>query len=367
MGLGVTDPDAMLEVAGTTHIQGAVTLDSTLAAGNTTLTGSLPLIIDRGTLASGGFVWQDYYINSAYRWRLSSNATAGSDQYEFDLRNASNASLFTVWQTGQVGLGTRDPAYYLDVRGTLRATGAATLDSDLDVLGDLDITGTSVLDGAVSIHTAAGINYGTGSNVDTDIITVDVTGTPRLYWDESYDSLVMTSSFALLKDLILSTGLTTAPVNVADCRIYRSNASGGAAPFNQFGNLVLQPRTTSAARGIYFMNFASTSSTVVAMSIDGNGDVDMVNDLDVGDALVVENGITSTAGSISAFGSVTAVGSDIIASNGALRLETDLGPGTTGATGTKGQITWHDNGDNTGYLYICVADADWQRVATATW
>uniref|UniRef100_A0A6M3LT35 Uncharacterized protein n=1 Tax=viral metagenome TaxID=1070528 RepID=A0A6M3LT35_9ZZZZ len=41
------------------------------------------------------------------------------------------------------------------------------------------------LGGAVSLSGVVGIDYNPGSDADTDIITVGVTGAPRVYWDES--------------------------------------------------------------------------------------------------------------------------------------------------------------------------------------
>jgi len=41
--------------------------------------------------------------------------------------------------------------------------------------------------GEIHIHSADGLNFGSGSDADQDLITVDVTGTPKIYWDESDD------------------------------------------------------------------------------------------------------------------------------------------------------------------------------------
>ncbi|KKL91057.1 hypothetical protein LCGC14_1898500, partial [marine sediment metagenome] len=51
--------------------------------------------------------------------------------------------------------------------------------------------------GNIQIPTATGIDYNPGSDIDTDIITVGVTGTPKLWWDEATDSFEMNKSLTL--------------------------------------------------------------------------------------------------------------------------------------------------------------------------
>ena len=58
--------------------------------------------------------------------------------------------------------------------------------------GTLSITGLST----VTITDANGIDYNPGSDIDTDIVTVGVTGAPRLYWDESADAFTFTKGIA---------------------------------------------------------------------------------------------------------------------------------------------------------------------------
>ena len=53
--------------------------------------------------------------------------------------------------------------------------------------GDLAITTTGI-----SMNGLVGIDYNPGSDADTDIITVGVTGTPRVFWDESQDAFSST-------------------------------------------------------------------------------------------------------------------------------------------------------------------------------
>jgi hypothetical protein len=54
--------------------------------------------------------------------------------------------------------------------------------------GTFGVDGTATFNGAVSVATINGINYTPGSDTDVDILTVDVTGNPRMIWDESEDN-----------------------------------------------------------------------------------------------------------------------------------------------------------------------------------
>lgn len=75
-----------------------------------------------------------------------------------------------------------------------------------------NISGTKLFElspaGAVNINTTTGIDFNPGSDTDIDLLTVAVTGTPTLSWDESADLFVMNqglhldqnSGFALIVD-----------------------------------------------------------------------------------------------------------------------------------------------------------------------
>lgn len=72
--------------------------------------------------------------------------------------------------------------------------------------------------------------------------------------------------------LILSNGLAAAPVNNATPYIYRSGTNTGSYPFNNFGHLVYQPRTTGAFDHV-FMGRQDDSNTVPRMVIQAEGNV----------------------------------------------------------------------------------------------
>ncbi|KKN71418.1 hypothetical protein LCGC14_0421400 [marine sediment metagenome] len=74
---------------------------------------------------------------------------------------------------------------------------AERIGSDAD--GTLDLyAGTSIdLHGGVIVPTINGVDYTPGSDTDTDLITVNVTGTPKLWWDEATDSFEMNKNLTL--------------------------------------------------------------------------------------------------------------------------------------------------------------------------
>ena len=51
--------------------------------------------------------------------------------------------------------------------------------------------------GEVNVKTINGIDYVPGSDVDVDLITVDVAGTPKIWWDEATDSFEMNKSLTI--------------------------------------------------------------------------------------------------------------------------------------------------------------------------
>lgn len=91
------------------------------------------------------------------------------------------ANIFQQWATDASGAGTASP-HFLTEDGTTIILAAVS-----QMVG-LNLTG------AMTVSTVDGIDINPGSDIDTDIITVGVTGNPRLYWDESEHGLAITSS-----------------------------------------------------------------------------------------------------------------------------------------------------------------------------
>jgi len=86
----------------------------------------------------------------------------------------------------------------------------SNITSDGDILIAVNDGGTSKglihIDGSlgeIHIHSADGLNMGNGSDVDQDLITVDVTGTPKLSWDETNDRFAVSKPIAVA-DVVFS-------------------------------------------------------------------------------------------------------------------------------------------------------------------
>lgn len=82
--------------------------------------------------------------------------------------------------------------------GDETGTWGNTTNANWDIVdGIFETGGTAVSMGAitpdsVNIASANGLDVSPGSDIDADLITVGVTGTPRLWWDESADRFVAT-------------------------------------------------------------------------------------------------------------------------------------------------------------------------------
>lgn len=91
------------------------------------------------------------------------------------------------------------------------ADGQLDLEADTEVeitAPTVDLTAAT----AVIVRNVHGINYAPGSDTDCDLVTVDVTGAPKFWWDESENALAITHR------LILPEGVQTkySTNNVAD-------------------------------------------------------------------------------------------------------------------------------------------------------
>jgi len=158
VGIGTTSPGHKLDVLGASAkiYAGGTTTDTTLHIGNADV--ALP--------GQGGFL--TFHASAATPY-LSINALSQGVSYR---------SVVIVPSGGNVGIGLPNPAYKLDVSGTLNATGAATLGAGLAVTGNLSFTGTlntaisttelGYLDGVTSaIQTQFGARALTSTTIST--------------------------------------------------------------------------------------------------------------------------------------------------------------------------------------------------------
>jgi hypothetical protein len=107
VGIGIPSPNAKLHIAN---------LDS----------GADGLEYQRWSYTSGS--------TGTYDLILKQTVTSGVVRYNFSMRNAATAyNNVLVLDRGSVGIGTTDPAYKLDVDGTIRATGDVIAYSDVRV------------------------------------------------------------------------------------------------------------------------------------------------------------------------------------------------------------------------------------------
>lgn len=89
--------------------------------------------------------------------------------------------------------------------GEALALGAQTSDHTVNSNGDLiclelEANGAAHFDAAVTVYGANGIDQSVGSDTDADIITLSVTGTPKISWDESEDIFAFSKPFSIIND-----------------------------------------------------------------------------------------------------------------------------------------------------------------------
>lgn len=243
--------DATLQVTGTVHITGAITADAAVAVG----TQITPDANDGASLGVSGTAWSDLFLASGavINWaagnytltHAAGQLTASGDLIvtgaltvngNITLGNAAgDALVVNATATFNENITVSSASVVLDT-GTLVAD-TVTVSSQFDLPDDLifnigdnpsywfyyDSTGTqyvfrsndigaavegnifTIADGTddpvfVGIITAAafiasgiaGLDVNPGSDADADLLTVGVTGTPRLWWDESDDRFTLT-------------------------------------------------------------------------------------------------------------------------------------------------------------------------------
>ena len=115
----------------------------------------------------------------------------------------------TIQSDGDILVDTDSKMMFRNSDLTIHSSVNGQLDIDANVKLDLAATlivltgGLVTLASGVLVSTVNGIDYAPGSDADTDIISVTVTGAPKLWWDESENA------FAMTHRLILPEGVQT--------------------------------------------------------------------------------------------------------------------------------------------------------------
>ena len=106
-----------------------------------------------------------------------------------------------------------------------------------------------VASGAVGVGGAGGIDFLPGSDVDCDIVTVQVTGTPRMYWDESISSFRFTQSLYADQDVVVAGDISCASgeANFGAGLLVADAGASTLAFFNQPGGT--RPTVTGSRGG----------------------------------------------------------------------------------------------------------------------
>ncbi len=110
LGIGTTSPTVALDVVG------AGKFSSTVTATLQNTTNKEGFIVQATTTSAGGSQPAYTYYTAAGVKRYANFLDVGSDKYH--ISNASNAEIFTINQSGNLGLGTVSPTAKLTISGT---------------------------------------------------------------------------------------------------------------------------------------------------------------------------------------------------------------------------------------------------------
>ncbi|MCX5697582.1 MAG: hypothetical protein NTU54_06430 [Candidatus Omnitrophica bacterium] len=161
VGIGTTGPLQMLQVG---QLSGSAVSDGQLVLAK----------------SNGG-------PNRAFKIGLDSNYALSIGDYGYHAGIAYTPYLTMSYATGNVGIGTTDPQYKLDVNGTARISGVTLLSGGLSDLSTLTVTGNTNLattSGNVGIGTTAPgtklqVSGDGNANTYRGVIRIDDTGTSK--------------------------------------------------------------------------------------------------------------------------------------------------------------------------------------------
>ena len=244
VGIGVSTPTQLLDVAGDVRIRGGL-YDSTNGSGSNT---EVP-VAD----GSGGWVWSavpSVGVSTAggnignIQFHNAAGVIGGSDQLTFDFNNQ------------RLGIGTTSPNETLDVRGNVYASG------DLQIVGLSSLGTVQISSGIVTANSGVVTYYGDGSNL-TDLNATQLTsGTiPSGRLSGTYN-IDITGSIAGSASDTIGVGTVTAEYNV-------NVGAGNTGVFaNSSGNLDVSNNLNVSGIGTIANLVIGSSSTVTSVDTD---------------------------------------------------------------------------------------------------
>lgn len=236
VGIGTTDPagrssgNLMLDIRREgnglrsgiglyTHENTTANRGSTFFGARSRGTNATPVIVNNGdrlfAFVSQGFDGNVFRSSANIIFAVDSAPSAGvmPTEITFWTGNPTASTRLTIQSDGDILVDSGTSVFVRD-----SALGFnSSVDGQLDLFADveLEITAPTIdltAATAVFVRSVHGIGYGTGAIADMDLITVQVPGAPRQWWDESENA------FAMTHRLILPEGVQTkyATDDVAD-------------------------------------------------------------------------------------------------------------------------------------------------------
>ncbi len=141
VGIGVGDPLYKLHVNGNFHTSGFITTDGYIGIGGYP---NYKLSVFDGSLA---------ITNSTDAKTWSFNYNSGNNGLQFN--EDGTTSRLNIENGGNVGIGITNPAYKLDVAGTIHASSSIIAD------GNATINGNASVDGSMTVNNGKGVAYNT--------------------------------------------------------------------------------------------------------------------------------------------------------------------------------------------------------------
>ncbi|HPN96254.1 MAG TPA: tail fiber domain-containing protein, partial [Candidatus Moranbacteria bacterium] len=219
------------------------------------------------------------------------SSTAAQDLFRVDDNGSGDFSPFIIDANGNVGVGVTNPTARFSISGTDNPEGQPFLQikTGLVTAGpDIQFTAQGLLASEINMYfnmdsdnTGGGnfyFNRGSDTSSATNLMTINYDGNVGIGISDPGQKLEIAGNAYFRQSsttagIFMRTDATdTFPVNTTDAYIIRSATSAGSYPFNAFGNLILQP-TTSTARDIVFATREDDTNTNIRMVIKGSGSV----------------------------------------------------------------------------------------------